>query len=89
MMMEIIKVRNKFEMQEIPDRTALSVMEMGDGSEERAARCAQMRGFKAAVAKAEHRKEVVYSICEGIITTVFGGGFIALILAALWLANAL
>lgn len=84
MMMEIIAVANKIEMQEIPDRTSLAVPEMGNGAAERAARCAQMRGFKESVAKAERKKERKIRRREEIANTFGGGIFIGAIILGLW-----
>ena len=87
MLMEIIAVGNKIEMQEIPDRTSLLVPEMGNGAEERAARCAQMRGFKESVAKAERKKEMKGLIREACCD-VFGGSlFIGALVLSLWLSS--
>lgn len=83
MLMEIIAVGNKIEMQEIPDRTSLVVPEMGNGAEERAAKCAQMRGFKESVAKAERKKERKARIREEIANTFGGGVFIGAIILGL------
>lgn len=83
MMMEVIAVRDKFEMQQIPDRTSLAVPEMGNGAEERAARCAQMRGFKESVAKAERKKERKIRRREAIRDTFGGSLFIGSIILGL------
>lgn len=89
MLMEIIAVGNKIEMQEIPDRTSLAVPEMGNGAAERAAKCEAMRGFKESVAKAERkkeRKEIIYEAC----CDVFGGSlFIGALVLGLWLSSIL
>lgn len=82
--MEIIAVGNKIEMQEIPDRTSLVVPEMGNGAEERAARCAQMRGFKESVAKAERKKARKARRREAINDTFGGGLFVVAIILGLW-----
>lgn len=86
-MFEIIKVRDRFEMQEIPDRTNLAVPEMGSGAAERAAKCEAMRGFKESVAKAERKKEMkglIYEAC----CDVFGGSlFIGALVLSLWLSS--
>ena len=82
--MEIIAVGNKIEMQEIPDRTSLVVPEMGNGAEERAARCAQMRGFKESVAKAERKKARKARRREAINDTFGGGLFVMAIVLGLW-----
>lgn len=81
--MEVIAVRDKFEMQQIPDRTSLAVPEMGNGAEERAARCAQMRGFKESVAKAERKKERKIRRREAIRDTFGGSLFIGSIILGL------
>lgn len=83
MLMEIIAVGNKIEMQEIPDRTSLVVPEMGSGAAERAARCAQMRGFKESVAKAERKKARKARIREEISNTFGGGIFVGSIILGL------
>lgn len=82
--MEIIAVGNKIEMQEIPDRTSLVVPEMGSGAAERAARCAQMRGFKESVAKAERKKARKARRREAINDTFGGGLFVMAIVLGLW-----
>ena len=84
-MFEIIKVRDRFEMQEIPDRTNLAVPEMGSGAAERAAKCEAMRGFKASVAKEERKAR----IREEIANTFGGGVFIGVIVLGLWLSSIL
>lgn len=84
MLMEIIAVGNKIEMQPIPDRTSLAVPEMGNGAAERAARCAQMRGFKESVAKAERKKERKIRRREAIRDTFGGSLFIGTIILGLW-----
>ncbi len=83
-MFEIIKVRDKFEMQQIPERSSLSIMEISNGAAERAARCAQMRGFKASVAKAERKKARKARIHEEIANTFGGGLFVVAIILGLW-----
>mgnify|MGYP000399896230 CR=1 FL=1 len=88
-MFEIIKVRDRFEMQEIPDRTNLAVPEMGSGAAERAAKCEAMRGFKESVAKAERKKERKARIREEIANTFGGGVFIGVIVLGLWLSSIL
>ena len=86
-MFEIIKVRDRFEMQEIPDRTNLAVPEMGSGAAERAAKCEAMRGFKESVAKAERKKEMKGLIYEAYCD-VFGGSlFIGALVLSLWLSS--
>ncbi len=87
MLMEIISVGNKIDMQEIPDRTSLSVMEMSNGAEERAARCSQMRGFKESVAKAERKKERKARRREVIRDTFGGSLFIGALVLSLWLSS--
>ena len=86
-MFEIIKVRDRFEMQEIPDRPNLAVPEMGSGAAERAAKCEAMRGFKESVAKAERKKKMkglIYEAC----CDVFGGSlFIGALVLSLWLSS--
>lgn len=88
MLMEIIAVGNKIEMQPIPDRTSLAVPEMGNGAAERAARCAQMRGFKESVAKAERKKARKARIHEEIANTFGGGLFVIAIVLGLWAISA-
>lgn len=83
-MFEIIKVRDRFEMQQIPERSSLSIMKMGNGAEERAARCAQMRGFKESVAKAERKKARKARRREAINDTFGGGLFVMAIVLGLW-----
>jgi hypothetical protein len=83
MLMEIIAVGNKIEMQPIPDRTSLAVPEMGNGAAERAARCAQMRGFKEYVAKAERKKARKARMREEINNAFGGGIFIGSIILGL------
>ena len=83
-MFEIIKVRDKFEMQQISERSSLSIMEMGSGAEERAAKCEAMRGFKESVAKAERKKARKARIREEIANTFGGGIFIGAIILGLW-----
>ena len=89
MLMEIIAVGNKIEMQPIPDRTRLEVPEMGNGAAERAAKCEAMRGFKESVAKAERKKERKARIREEIANTFGGGVFIGVIVLGLWLSSIL
>lgn len=88
-MFEIIKVRDKFEMQPIPERSSLSIMKMGNGAAERAAKCEAMRGFKESVAKAERKKERKARIREEIANTFGGGVFIGVIVLGLWLSSIL
>lgn len=83
-MFEIIKVRDKFEMQQIPERSSLSIMEISNGAAERAARCAQMRGFKESVAKAERKKARKARVHEEIANTFGGGLFVVAIILGLW-----
>jgi hypothetical protein len=88
-MFEIIKVRDKFEMQQIPERSSLSIMKMENGAEERAAKCEAMRGFKESVAKAERKKEIKELIYEACCD-VFGGSlFIGALVLGLWLSSIL
>lgn len=82
-MFEIIKVRDKFEMQQISERSSLSIMEMGSGAEERAAKCEAMRGFKESVAKAERKKARKARIREEINNAFGGGIFIGAIILGL------
>lgn len=82
-MFEIIKVRDKFEMQQISERSSLSIMEMGSGAEERAAKCEAMRGFKESVAKAERKKARKARIREEINNAFGGGIFIGSIILGL------
>lgn len=84
MLMEIIAVGSKIEMQEIPDRTSLVVPEMGSGAAERAAKCEAMRGFKESVAKAERKKARKARIREEINNTFGGGLFVVAIILGLW-----
>ena len=88
-MFEIIKVRDKFEMQQIPERSSLSIMKMGNGAAERAAKCEAMRGFKESVAKAERKKERKARIREEIKNAFGGGVFIGVIVLGLWLSSIL
>ena len=88
-MFEIIKVRDKFEMQQIPERSSLSIMKMGNGAAERAAKCEAMRGFKESVAKAERKKERKARIREEINNAFGGGVFIGVIVLGLWLSSIL
>ena len=83
MMMEIIAVGNKIEMQPIPDRTSLAVPEMGNGAAERAAKCEAMRGFKESVAKAKRKKARKARIREEINNAFGGGIFIGSIILGL------
>lgn len=88
-MFEIIKVRDKFEMQQIPERSSLSIMKMGNGAAERAAKCEAMRGFKESVAKAERKKARKARIREEINNAFGGGVFIGVIVLGLWLSSIL
>lgn len=85
--MEVIAVRDKFEMQQIPDRTSLAVPEMGNGAAERAAKCEAMRGFKESVAKAERKKERKIRRREAIRDTFGGSLFIGALVLSLWLSS--
>lgn len=82
-MFEIIKVRDKFEMQQIPERSSLSIMEISNGAAERAAKCEVMRGFKESVAKAERKKARKARMREEINNAFGGGIFIGSIILGL------
>lgn len=91
MMLEIIKVGDVIKMEPVPDRTELVVPRFKGGTAEeraaRAARAAEMRGFKESVAKAE-RKEKFYDwlavrISNGILGIIVFG----MLAAALYFGN--
>ena len=78
-MFEILAVNGKFVTDEVPARKEdeLEVLEIKSNASERAAKCAQMRGYKAAVAKEKKKEEIANRIVDGICEFMFGVFFFA------------
>lgn len=88
-MFEILAVNGKFVTDEVPARKEdeLEVLEIKGNASERAARCAEMRGFKESVAKAKRREEWLNKIVDGVCNLLFGTVFFSVLLVALWLGS--
>lgn len=71
-MIEIIKVGDVIKTKPVPDRTELIIPEIKEGSAERAARCIQMRGFKAEQEKAARHEEFLDKVANIIGDTMIG-----------------
>lgn len=73
-MFEILAVNGKYVRDEIPARKEdeLEVPNFKGDASERAVRCAQMRGYRAAVAKKKRKEEIANRIVDSICEALFG-----------------
>lgn len=87
-MFEILAVNGKFVMDEIPARKEdeLDVLEIKSNTSERAVRCAQMRGYRAAVAKKKRKEEIANRIVDSICEALFGVFIFTFFFGCLFLA---
>lgn len=87
-MFEILAVNGKFVMDEIPARKEdeLEVPNFKGDASERAVRCAQMRGYRAAVAKKKRKEEIANRIVDSICEALFGVFIFTFFFGCLFLA---
>lgn len=87
-MFEILAVNGKYVRDEIPARKEdeLEVPNFKGDASERAVRCAQMRGYKAAVAKKKKREEIANRIVDSICEALFGVFIFTFFFGCLFLA---
>ena len=87
-MFEILAVNGKYVRDEIPARKEdeLEVPNFKGDASERAVRCAQMRGYKAAVAKKKRKEEIANRIVDSICEALFGVFIFTFFFGCLFLA---
>lgn len=87
-MFEILGVNGKYVRDEIPARKEdeLEVPNFKGDASERAVRCAQMRGYRAAVAKKKRKEEIANRIVDSICEALFGVFIFTFFFGCLFLA---
>ena len=87
-MFEILAVNGKYVRDEIPARKEdeLEVPNFKGDASERAVRCAQMRGYRAAVVKKKRKEEIANRIVDSICEALFGVFIFTFFFGCLFLA---
>ena len=87
-MFDILAVNGKYVRDEIPARKEddLEVPNFKGDASERAVRCAQMRGYRAAVAKKKRKEEIANRIVDSICEALFGVFIFTFFFGCLFLA---
>ncbi len=87
-MFEILGVNGKYVRDEIPARKEdeLEVPNFKGDASERAVRCAQMRGYRAAGAKKKRKEEIANRIVDSICEALFGVFIFTFFFGCLFLA---
>lgn len=87
-MFEILAVNGKYVRDEISARKEdeLEVPNFKGDASERAVRCAQMRGYRTAVAKKKRKEEIANRIVDSICEALFGVFIFTFFFGCLFLA---
>ena len=87
-MFEILAVNGKFVTDEVTPRKEdeLEVLEIKSNASDRAKKCAQMRGYRAAVEKKKRKEEIANRVVDGICEALFGVFIFTFFFGCLFLA---